>query len=68
VGYEGSNNERLNQLRERAQALGYDLAWACANQAWCIVDYRPHAPETAKLRGVKNNLDEIDAFLEEKGG
>jgi hypothetical protein len=60
--------QRLELLRGRAQAIGFDLAWAPANQAWCIVDYRPHAPETAELRGIKNNLDDIEAFLEEKGG
>lgn len=63
-----TNNERLESLRERARTLGYDLAWACANQAWAVMDYRPHAPETSKLRAVKNNLDELEEWIKSKEG
>lgn len=61
-----TTSERLEQLRTRATALGYDIAWAPANQAWVIMDYRPHAPETARLRGVKNTLDAVEAWISQK--
>lgn len=58
---------KIEMVKNKAAALGLDVQWAPANQAWFVMEY--HVPgavgDQRKVLKVSSKIDEIAAFLDD---
>jgi hypothetical protein len=58
---------KIDMVKNKAAALGLDVQWAPANQAWFVMEY--HVPgavgDQRKVLKVSSKIDEINAFLDD---